>query len=524
MTKMFTLIFAKRIKVVMDEIIDEAQSGFMKNRHISNKIRLILDLLDYSDICSVNSLILFLDFYKAFDSIEHAFIFHSLEKLGFGDFFAKAVRTMYNKANCSVKLKSGTSPRFEIQRGIRQGCPISPYLFLLCAQLLNYHIKSSNLKGIDVADKKIIISQLADDTALFLRDSTQVPIAIKLLQSFSAASGPHLNINKCELLAIKDCLVQEIGGIPVKEKETYLGIVICKNEEMRSKVNFDSPIIKMKKKLNCWLLRDLSLRGRVLLTKAEGISRLTHAATSLDVPDQIAKTIDNALFNFIWKNNMNTYESGGLNFLNFPTLNNTFKINWIKQFIKNPNSLWNFLLAYIFSKLGGLKFILLCNFKIAKLPVKLFNYHKQMLLAWSLIYKHNFSPHQYFIWKNYNILYKNKSLFFSRWFSAGILLNKGLLMNYTEFLATYGIPVTLKEFSVVMDAIPSGVLMMFRGETRIPPTFTPVVDPINTPVGKICFSFDLKNNNKSIRALFQKDIVSVPHAIFYWNQYMRDLD
>ncbi len=167
--KVFTSILAKRLKNVLDPITDETQSGFMRKRHISNNIRLVLDLIDYSSLCSDNSLIFFLDFYKAFDTVEYNFIFQTVEHFGFGDFFCKAVKTMYSKGNSSIRLKSGTSSRFNLQRGIRQGSPASPYLFILCTQLLATHIKNSSLKGITIADREIIISQLADDTTLFLR-------------------------------------------------------------------------------------------------------------------------------------------------------------------------------------------------------------------------------------------------------------------------------------------------------------------------------------------------------------------
>lgn len=90
---------------------------------------------------------------------------------------------------------------------------------------------------------------------------------------------------------------------------------------------------------------------------------------------------------------MNTYDNGGLNFLDFTTLNNTLKINWIEQFLSNPTSISNFIPNYIFSKTGGLKFLLVCDLKIEKLPLQLSKLNKQ--IAWSLICKHNFSPRKY---------------------------------------------------------------------------------------------------------------------------------
>lgn len=270
------------------------------------------------------------------------FFIFLLKNLVLVTFSCNAIKTLYTTANCSIKLKHGSSARFDVQRGIRQGCPISPYLFLLAAQLLCTYIKSSTLQGITIANKTIIISQLADDTTLFLKNKLQIPIVISLLESFSMASGLHLNLKKCELLAIKDCNVDSIMNIPVKNSVVYLGVTINKHDILRCSVNFSPIIEKTKKKLNQWLLRDLSLRGRILLSKAEGISRLTYAALSLSVDTQTCKAIDKILYDFVWKNRshyvrksvlMNEYCKGGLNFLDFSTLNHTFKINWIRRFL-----------------------------------------------------------------------------------------------------------------------------------------------------------------------------------------------
>lgn len=536
--KILARIFAIRMKSVLDHIIDETQSGFMKHRHIANNIRLVLDLIDYSDLCNDNSLILFLDFRKAFDTIEHDFMFQALKKFGFGPFFCAAIKTMYNNANCSIKLHAGTSPRFNLERGVRQGCPVSPYLFLICTQLLSDCIKLSDLKGITIAEKEIIISQLDDDTTLFLKDASQVSVAIDIIKSFSNASGLCLNITKCELLALKICNVSSISNIPVKDSVTYLGITINKNQSTRCSLNFNPIIGKVQKKLYSWLQRDLSIRGRILLSKAEGISRLTYSGLSLDVNKQTAEAIDNMLYKFVWRNRIhyirrsvlrNSYEHGGMNFLDFSTLNNTFKINWIKQFLKNPSSTWNFIPNYLFSKLGGLKFVLLCNYNIEKIPLKLSNFHKQMLLSWALIYKHNFSPHRYYIWNNRDILYKRKTLFFENWFDHGIYLVKqllnsnGFLLSYSDFLNKYSIPFSPKEYAVVFDAIPAGVIMLLRSSITSELSFLEL-DPAVTTVGQICFSSKKSNNNCNIRALFQKDLISVPNVISHWNNFTPDLN
>uniref|UniRef100_A0A8C7MI53 Reverse transcriptase domain-containing protein n=1 Tax=Oncorhynchus kisutch TaxID=8019 RepID=A0A8C7MI53_ONCKI len=325
---------------------------------------------------------------------------------------------LYANGNISIKLKYGTSPRFELKRGIRQVCPISLYLFLLITQLLTNSLNNSPVQGISIAG--IIISQLADDTTLFLKDTNQISISINVIQSFSKASGLYLNINKCELIAVKDYVTPSYYGISVKEELTYLGITITKDQKSRGLLNFNPLIKKTQKKLNQWLQRDLSLKGRVLITKAEGFSRLTYGTLSLYLDSKINKEIDQMLFNFLWRNRthyirktvvMNTYENGGLNFLDITTLNNTFKINWIKQFLRRPTSIWNCIPHHVFSTFGGLNFMLFCNYNIDKVPVKLSAFHQQVFLSWSLIYKHDISPHRYYIWNNRDILYKNNYLF-----------------------------------------------------------------------------------------------------------------
>ncbi len=114
-------VCAEKTKHCLANIISNTQSGFLKGRHIPNNIRLIIDILDYSEFINKEAFILFINFYKAFDTVEHFFIFEALSKFGFGRSFIKAIRTLYNGINSCVSLASGTSHRFSVGRGTRQG-------------------------------------------------------------------------------------------------------------------------------------------------------------------------------------------------------------------------------------------------------------------------------------------------------------------------------------------------------------------------------------------------------------------
>lgn len=525
--KLFSLIFANRLKLGLDSLIDQSQSGFMKGRHICNNLRLILDLIDYSHLLNDDNLILFLDFNKAFDTVEHNFIFATLEYFKFGTFFRKAITTLYTDCSSSVKMSHGTSNRFFLSRGIRQGCPISPFLFLLVTQVLSCYVNMNFFQGINVFGNELKICQLADDTTLFLKNAAEVSKAICSINNFSKISGLNLNVNKCEIFPLKSVNMEKIEGIPVKEVVTYLGIKLCKDESLRASLNFDPILTSTKRKFNSWLQRDLSIYGRVLLSKSEGLSRSAYISQALFVPKTFTKDFDRLLYDFIWKNKphylkksiiCNPQDQGGLNVVDFTTLYCTFKINWLKRFIKNNCCIWNIFPNYLFDQLGGIHFFLRCSFDVNKIPLKLSNFHRQVLLTWCLIFKHNFSPHSFFIWNNKYITHQRKSLFFRQWFDSNILLvaqlldANGQILCINDLCHKFNCLISVKEYCIIVNSISVKTLSLFRNQS----------DWCNTVVCKVSKhlfldNFDLINDkccNQAIRSLFIN--ISSPPSKFVW--------
>ncbi len=94
---------------------------------------------------------LFIDFFKAFDTVEHDFMFTVLKKLGFGEGFCKVIKMFYNDIYSYISLNPGITPKIKILRGIRQGCPFSPKFFILCTQMLAYLVVNHpHIKGITI--------------------------------------------------------------------------------------------------------------------------------------------------------------------------------------------------------------------------------------------------------------------------------------------------------------------------------------------------------------------------------------
>ena len=164
---------AERIKSVLTDLISEDQTGFISGRYIGENTRLIYDTLHITDELDIPGLLLIVDFEKAFDSISWKFINHTLNFLNFGDSIIRWVNVFYNDIQSCVIQNGFLSEPFTVKRGCRQGDPLSPYILLLCAEILSRLFKANkDIKGIKIEGTEYLLSQFADDTTVLL-DGTE---------------------------------------------------------------------------------------------------------------------------------------------------------------------------------------------------------------------------------------------------------------------------------------------------------------------------------------------------------------
>ena len=202
--KIIARVLAQRLQKVIAKIVSSDQNGYIKNRFIGFSIRQIQDIIDYAEECNLNGVLLFLDYQKAFDSIEWNFMNMTLETFGFGNAFINLVKMLYENANNKIVNNGWVSNSFEISRGIRQGCPISALLYILAAEIMAERIRhNDNIRGIKVGRSKIIkLTQMADDTTIFLESEHNIPILLNEIQRFSEVSGLILNKAKTKGLLL----------------------------------------------------------------------------------------------------------------------------------------------------------------------------------------------------------------------------------------------------------------------------------------------------------------------------------
>ena len=153
---------------------------------------------------------LFIDFEKAFDTLEWNFIEKTLRYYNFGDSLITWVKLFYNDISSCIQNNGWSSAFFNLTRGVRQGCPLSSYLFILCVEILGNAIRNHNqIKGICVLGTECKLSQYADDTTFILDGSdNSVHQSFSLLDSFATISGLRINYEKIEALWIGSSRLQ----------------------------------------------------------------------------------------------------------------------------------------------------------------------------------------------------------------------------------------------------------------------------------------------------------------------------
>ena len=165
---------ANRIKRVLPNIIHSDQTAFINGRCISENTRLLCDIIHYTEKRNIPGLLLLIDFEKAFDSVSWSFIKKTLSFFRFGPDIKKWIEIFYRNIKSCVVVNGQVSTWFQIERGCRQGVPFSPYIYLLCAEILAIRIRqSSGVTGIKIKDVEYLISQFADDTSIYLDGSRE---------------------------------------------------------------------------------------------------------------------------------------------------------------------------------------------------------------------------------------------------------------------------------------------------------------------------------------------------------------
>ena len=468
--KILSACVASRIKQVLPCIIHESQKGFMKGRYIGENIRLIYDTLVVTETENIPGLLLMVDFEKAFDSISWKFIEKALRFFEFPNNILNWFKVLYKKPMSCISFNGQYSKWFNIHRGCRQGDPISPYLYLICAEILSLMIRcNKSIKGIKIREKEILLSLFADDTTLYL-DGTEKSFteAITILELFTKISGLRVNNEKTQISWIgsrKNCGIEYMRDRNfIWDPGTFktLGIHFSTKTEEISKLNFEGKIDEIKREIARWKKRHLTPLGKITIIKTLIISKLTYLFINIPDPTtDFINEVDQLLLRFLWGGKTNkikkatickSYEEGGLKMIDLNSFLSAMKLSWIRRLnIKSElQPLWSSFYP-ILNKLEhfGENYAKFCLAHINNI------FWQHVLKHYRKLYQtkqgQNTDAADLFmepIHYNKNIKRGNQVIYIKEWVTVGILKiedildNNGDILGYLEFKTKFEVPLT----------------------------------------------------------------------------------
>jgi hypothetical protein len=247
----YKIIVADRIKNHLPHIIHPSQSAFVHGRYIASNIVIAQEIIHSFNLKSWNQKAFFLklDLAKAFDRIKWNFIVQALKRQGFHNHFIDLVYTCISTTTLSVIINGEPTPTFHPQRGVRQGCPLSPYLFIIAVNelsiCLQHHSNAHNIHGVTLGPNYPRIHSLlfADDLIICSQATPEEATRINsILQNFCSASGQTPNLTKSSIMFNKNVdtnskiAVRNVFPIPDLTANTiYLGHPLIFNHSDRTK-------------------------------------------------------------------------------------------------------------------------------------------------------------------------------------------------------------------------------------------------------------------------------------------------
>eukprot|EP00253_Pinus_taeda_P008507 PITA_08507 len=312
--KIISKVITNRLKSILPGIISEEQSGYVEGRQILDNILLAQEMIHSLHSRKEAGMIMQLDLSKAYDKVSWRYLEAVLDAFGFWRTWIKWILALIKSPRYSILVNGAPSAPFTPSRGIRQGDPLSPFLFVILMEGLSRTIAKKKAEG-SIKGLQPIRSlpatthqQFVDDTMLHGTPTVKEAVAYRgILDLFSQASSMEINFSKSTIfffnthLAVQAHLSQllgfRIGSLPSK----YLGDPLTLKPWQ--KIHWEKVLTNMKKKCSHWTNIALNLAGRLILTKAVLQAILQYLLSMLPAPKGILQQMRNIQRSFLWNGN-----------------------------------------------------------------------------------------------------------------------------------------------------------------------------------------------------------------------------
>ncbi|XP_021834215.1 uncharacterized protein LOC110774005 [Prunus avium] len=367
--KILSKILANRLKVVLPHLISHQQNAFIPGRQIQDNILVAHEVFHYLRLKrrgKVGELGLKLDMEKAYDRVEWDFLEATMKKLGFRNCWINMVMRCVTSVSFSVVINGKPGRSFVPSRGLRQGDPLSPYLFILISEVLSRNVEDAVrrgcLHGVRLCRSGPTISHLlfADDSLFFIQATTQnCSVLKKIVDDYCLASGQKLNTDKSSLYFspnVTDSLAGEIcftlGMSSTLDPGSYLGLPSIWGRSKTAALNFI--VDRIQKRVQGWKSQLLNPAGKEVLIKAVALAVPTYPMSCFRFPATTCKQFNGILSNFWWSNGDTkahihwkrwellclSKDKGGLGFRDLENFNLSLLAKQCWRIWHNPDAFW----------------------------------------------------------------------------------------------------------------------------------------------------------------------------------------
>lgn len=375
--KIITKVLANRLRKYMPNLIEESQSAFMKGKSTLDSVAAAHEIISACHHKKWNGFFIKLDFAKAFDSIGWKFLEDVLAARGFGSKWLRWIKACLYDADSQVIVNGVPGPHIRCKRGLRQGDPLSPYLFILgidiLARVMHRAVDNGFIQRVGNLPINTHFSclQYADDTLLIAPTDTRSIENIKiLLVCFELLSGLKINFDKSAIYPLGNTTTPEVvlasnifqcshGVFPM----TYLGIPLKPTTLTRA--DWIPMIDKVETRLDSWKGKCLSRGGRLILVNSVLSAIPMHYLSFFIFPSWVLKRIDSIRRSFFWSGekgakgcsslvNWETVctpkDKGGLGVLDLRLFNLALMAKWWWRFQFDSQRLWAQLVKFFYYK------------------------------------------------------------------------------------------------------------------------------------------------------------------------------
>ncbi|XP_048498238.1 uncharacterized protein LOC125496736 [Beta vulgaris subsp. vulgaris] len=366
--KIIAKTLVSRLRLVMGDIVDKYQNAFVPGRQMSDNCFISHEIINWvRKRKNGNSFagILKVDLSKAYDRIRWDFVEAMLRRMNFPETWINWLMQCISTVSYSILVNGEPSDSFFPKVGLRQGDPLSSFIFILCMEVLSRNLShmqfSRELEGLKIAKSAPQISHLffADDALFFFKANPKNCWAIKsILTSFCEKSGEMINFEKSHVIfspntpqKFRRLMRRPLGVKDKNEIGSYLG---CPMEvDGRSTSVFNSIVSKVADKISSWKFINLSQTGKLILINTILISLASNIISIYMLPKRITKKITSMLLKFWWSSSMDKKpiywkkreliekhkSQGGLSFRNISNVNKAMLFNQAWRIHKNKESL-----------------------------------------------------------------------------------------------------------------------------------------------------------------------------------------